>query len=219
MPTNVVDFGDPGAPYLARRLLRDGGVAVLPTETLYGFSVLASDEAARRRILALKRSPPGRAFLGLAASAEAVELHVDTIRFGDPVRFLRRVWPAPLTAVLPVERALPWGEPLESGGTAAFRVPAHPRLLLLLRELGQILLSTSVNRRGQKPLLRIAEISAAFGREPDVWLFRDRRLERAAAHTSAMPASTVADFSTWPPQVLRPGAFDLEAALLEAGVA
>jgi hypothetical protein len=47
-------------------------------------------------------------------------------------------------------------------------------------------------------------------------MFRDSRLERAATDHSAVPASTVADFGTWPPRVLRRGAFDLEAALANA---
>jgi L-threonylcarbamoyladenylate synthase len=149
--------------------------------------------------------------VALAGRVEAIEGYLAPDQDGRALEFLRRVWPAPFTAVLRVRQALPWAEKLESNWTAAFRVPAHPRLRLLLARLGTPLLSTSVNRTGQEPLRSLEAIARAFGGAPDVWMFRDRGLE-------ARPSlgSTLADCSLWPPRLLRPGRVALEA-LLAAG--
>ena len=222
MPPSTLDFGDPAAPYVARRILAAGEVAVLPTESLYGLSVLADSEVGRQRLLELKRSASKRPFVGLAATLEVVEAVVDAQACPGSLAFLRRVWPAPLSAVLPLRRALPWGEPLESGGTAAFRVPAHARLRDLLAALGRIVLSTSVNVSGEPPLRTMASIHEAFGAD-DVWMFRDARLERQATNPLLPEPSTLVDCTVWPPRVLRAGAFALDAALaahdVEAGLA
>lgn len=207
-----LDFGAPGALYRARRVLEAGQIAVLPTENLYGFSVLAASASAVGRLRELKGRDAHHPFVGLAASVQAVESMVDRESCTEALEHLRRLWPAPLTAVLPLRAARPWGERLESRGTAAFRVPAHERLRQLLKGLGGVVLSTSVNRTGRAPLRRLADIADEFGAAADVALFRDRRLEEAARAAVPAPASTVVDCTTWPPRLLRPGAYDLERA-------
>jgi len=206
-----VDFGDPGALALAGRLVRAEAVVILPTETLYGFSALASSDAARQRIEAWKGIGAPRSFLALVADFDSMVpfLHPGQDRRG--LGFLRRNWPGPLTAVLQVERALGWGETVESGATAAFRIPAHPRLRQLLATIGAPIVSTSVNRSGSPPLQNEVEIRAEFGAADDLWFFRDRGLETRAPGRG----SSVVDLRNWPPRLLRAGAFDLDAALAE----
>jgi L-threonylcarbamoyladenylate synthase len=203
------DFGDPGALALASRVLAEQQVAVLPTDTLYGFSVLGSSASGVERLLELKGVPRRRGFVALVAGVEALVPYLDAGQDLRGLDFLRRVWPAPLTAVMRVRAPVPWAEPVESGWTGAFRMPAHSRLCQLLQRVGTPFLSTSVNRTGAAPLLTLDAIRLEFGGEPDVWMFRDRGLESATAAS----ASTLADFTTWPPRVLRAGRFDLEAAL------
>lgn len=207
-----MDFGAPGALVLAHRLLAAGGALILPTETLYGFSAVAPAAAARARIEAWKGIAARRAFLALVSSLEAIRPLLDAQQDARALRFLGAVWPAPLTAVLRVQAAVPWGEALESGATAAFRVPAHPRLRALLETVGVPVLSTSVNRSGEPPLQRQAEIARRYGASADLWFFRDRGLETRGPG----PGSTIADFTVWPPRLLRAGLFDLEAGLSAA---
>lgn len=209
-----MDFGAPGALALACRLLGAGEALILPTETLYGFSALGTDVAARRRIEAWKGITSPRGFLALVPSFAAVSPFLASTQDRRALHFLRTVWPAPLTAVLRVREALPWGEALESQHTAAFRVPAHARLRALLEKVGAPVLSTSVNRTGTPALQRQTDIAPAFATVADLWFFRDRGLETRAAG----PGSTIADCTVWPPRLLRPGLFDLEASLRVAPV-
>jgi L-threonylcarbamoyladenylate synthase len=73
---NVVAQLNPEAVSLAARCLREGGVAALPTETVYGLMALWRDGLARERIYELKKRPAAT----LAALGEAF-------------------WPGPLTVV------------------------------------------------------------------------------------------------------------------------
>ena len=204
-----MDFGEPGGIHLACRLLADGEAMILPTETLYGFSALATSEVGRRRIMAWKGIESPRSFLALLPGFNALLSYLTPGQDPRVLDFLRRLWPAPLTAVLRVHEAQPWGETVESGATAAFRVPAHPRLRALLAKLGAPVLSTSVNRTGEPPLRREAEIEAAFGGAQDLWFCRDRSLDARAPR----PGSSLVDCTAWPPRLLRRGLFDLDASL------
>jgi len=186
-------------------LRQPGSLVVLPTETLYGFSVRASDAASIARLTALKgRTVAG--FVALAADLEQVREHA----VGPPpqvVEWLQRVWPAPLSAVLAVTGPVPWGRgSVDSGWTAAFRVPQHAWLRQLARKLGEPILSTSVNRTGEPPLGCAADIVERFGDQVDL-LVEEPALDAAAAERRA---STVVDATQWPPRLIRAGAFGFE---------
>jgi L-threonylcarbamoyladenylate synthase len=205
----VLDWGEVGALVTIAAKLARGEVIALPTETLYGFSCRALDPEAVGRIQRLKRIEARRGFVALVASAAGVERHLAAAQEERSLAFLRSVWPAPLTAVLAVDTALPWSERHGTEHTAAFRVPASARLRELLANLGEPVLSTSANRSGEPPCRSAAEIVAEFGAEIDL-VVRDADLERAAGERVA---SSLADCTAWPPRLLRAGKYDLESAI------
>jgi len=207
----VLHWDEPEAFGRLAYRLRAGDLAAVPTETVYGLSCRGFDGEAVGRLAALKRIDRPRGFVALAADVEMVELRV----VAEPQRldFLREVWPAALTAVLPVDLPVPWGESRAGSATAAFRVPALPRLRELVRRVGEPLVSTSANRTGQPPLEDAAAIVAEFGAELDIVAVGAPETGPAAGPTVGPRVSTVADFTVWPPRVLRPGQFDLESAL------
>ena len=107
---------------IADVLLR-GGVALLPTDTIYGLHVIATDDAAMRRVADLKGRGDDKPFVVIAASTEQLRL------FGaDVPTALEALWPAPLTAVL-----------RRGGATVAARVPALPWLRKLLAQSGPLI--------------------------------------------------------------------------------
>lgn len=176
-------------------VLRDGGVAVLPTDTLYGLSAAASSTRAILHIRAIKRSRDERLFIVLASSLDMVDAHVRS--FGCASReLLESVWPAPVTAILPLgPRRAEW-----MGDTVAVRVPDLPPLLELIDALGEPIVSTSVNREGEAPRRRLAAIAAAFGDEVDLLV---------EGHEERMKgtASTIVDLTGDAPVVIRQGDF------------
>jgi len=127
-------------------LLRAGGVVLLPTDTIYGLHALATDPRANERIAALKGRDEHKPFVVIANGSD--DLLRIGVTFPPGVReALDEVWPAPLTAVLPLRHPLPASR---GTSTLAVRVPALDWLRELLAETGP-LSSTSVNRSGEPP--------------------------------------------------------------------
>jgi len=179
--------------------LKDGGIVILPTDTLYGFSAALSAEDAVRRIGELKGSSDRKQYIVLAASVDMVARYAWT--FGCVGRDrLARVWPAPLTAVLPAgERCPEW-----MGDSVAFRVPALEPLRRLIARLGEPVVSTSVNRRGSPPLADPIDIRREFSENVETIV--------AGPAAQKLSASTIVDLTGEQPVVLRIGGYDWDAA-------
>ncbi|MDX1384465.1 MAG: Sua5/YciO/YrdC/YwlC family protein, partial [Thermoanaerobaculia bacterium] len=94
----------------------------------------------------------------VADAAQAADLGIDVDSPGW--RGVASHWPAPLSLVCPL------AEPVAAAvgaGSLAVRVPAHPRLRRLLRDLATPLTATSANRSGEAPILdpcRVADLLA-----------------------------------------------------------
>lgn len=180
--------------------LAAGGVAAVPTDTLYGLAANALDAAAVGRVFALK----GRDFhkplpVVVRDAAQAAQLSLQL-----PPRFYELTaafWPGPLTLVLPAASHLPAA--LTAGtGTIALRQPNLPFLLALLAVTGFPLTATSANRSGAPSCRTAAEVIAQLGE--DIPLVMD-----AGISPSALP-STILDLCTSEPKLVRAGAISLE---------
>jgi len=188
---------DVRARLLALETLTRGGVVVLPTDTLYGFSARLSSEDAIRRISAVKRAPNDRRYILLASSIEMVESVVRS--FGCASRDqLLRAWPSPLSVILPAGPTCPaW-----VGPTVALRVPALEPLRALIEALGEPIVSSSVNRSGADPLTDAHDIRREFAGEVDLIVLGE----------SDAAASTLVDLCGDAPRVVRRGAYDWAAS-------
>lgn len=193
METPLSGYLTPRAIEALAALLGGGGIAVLPTDTIYGFHCSAADAAAVERIRRLKGRRAG-GFIILACSLEMAARFVSRWP-GRSRETLGHLWPGPVTALLPAARAVP--APLRPRGIVAIRIPDHEELARLIRRVGEPLVSTSVNRSGEKPLLRIGEIRRNF---PGLGAYIGRR------GRGARSASTVVDFTRAEPRIVREGA-------------
>lgn len=184
---------------VARRL-RSGCVAVLPTDTIYGFHCAYSDRPSIDRIRGLKGRSSASGFILLASSLSMADRLVG--RWPAGVRdILGSLWPAPLTVILPAAEDVPAA--LRPKGAVAVRVPAMESLAALIEKTGEPLVSTSVNISGQKPLNRIAAIRLAF---PGLDAYISRR------GTGGRIPSTLVDLSGKNPRIVRPGRIARRAA-------
>lgn len=144
---------------LAARLLAEGQLVALPTETVYGLAADAANPAAVRRIFELKGRPPDHPLI--------VHLGVnhDPAVFGrlPPVfaELARRFWPGPLTMVVPATETV---DRMITGGqdTVALRVPRHPLTLEVLQRLGRPLVAPSANRFGHTSPTTAAHVQSEF---------------------------------------------------------
>lgn len=126
--------------------LRSGGLAVFPTDTVYGLAASVFRPAAIKRIYALKGRSYRKPLPFLAADVERALALVEPPepRLG---RLLKKYWPGPLTVVFNTSTLGRWA----TGGkdTLAVRVPDHPAMLAILRAMDAPLAVTSANRSGR----------------------------------------------------------------------
>ncbi len=132
----------------AAALLRAGALVAFPTETVYGLGADATDGRAVAGIFAAKGRPHFNPLICHYPDADAAFAHVVA---DERARALAaRVWPGPLTLVLPRRPDCPVdllaGAGLE---TLAVRVPGHALALDLLRLVGRPVAAPSANRSGQ----------------------------------------------------------------------
>ncbi|MBD3162040.1 MAG: threonylcarbamoyl-AMP synthase, partial [Candidatus Eisenbacteria bacterium] len=179
-------------------ILRDGGVVLLPTDTIYGFSARFDLEPPRRRILDLKGDHRLGAMLSLVSGFEMAFRYVEPPH-GPCKELLLRHWPGPLTAVLRARSHVPTDH-CGPGDTIAFRWPISPFLQALLGAVGVPLLSTSANRSGEATPSRFEELLPRY----------DGKLEAIVDGGELVgEASTVVDLTGKEPVLIRPGAVEI----------
>src|SRR5690606_23054211 len=116
-----------------------------PTEAVWGLGCDPANEAAVRRLLAIKRRDPGKGLILVAADRGQLQPWVDFA--GLPRARLEAVlasWPGPHTWILPAGAAAPRWITGDHDGLAV-RVSAHPQVVALCRAFGGPLVSTSAN--------------------------------------------------------------------------
>lgn len=181
-------------------LLRDGGIAVIPTDTIYGVVARAQDKKVMEKLYALRRKTPEKPFIVLISSI--TELAGFGITPTPAVsRLLRTVWPGKVSVILPC-RAKKFSY-LHLGTEAlAFRLPKSKKLQALLKKTGP-LVAPSANPEGEKPAETISEAKKYFGDNVDVYVSAGKKI-------SGKP-STLVSLLTDTPKMLREGAVKIRA--------
>lgn len=129
----------------AVRILREGGIILYPTDTVWGLGCDATNAAAVERIYRLKRSENKKSMLVLCASADMTVRYVNK---APGIAFeVMELATKPLTLILPgaagvAENLIP------DEGTLGVRVPDHAFCQLMLRGLKCPIVSTSANISG-----------------------------------------------------------------------
>jgi len=124
----------------AARIVAEGGLAIFPTETVYGLGTNANILSAVKRLRTVKNSPEERPFTFHLASAEDAYCHIsDVPRLG--IRLMRAYWPGPLTLVLPDSK----------GGWTGLRVPDHQVARDLIKLSKVPVIASSANIAEQTP--------------------------------------------------------------------
>jgi L-threonylcarbamoyladenylate synthase len=130
----------------ASKLLKDGNVVAIPTETVYGLAANAFDENAVRKIFEIKQRP---LFNPLIVHIKSIDV-LDSVTTNIPSKAMilaKHFWPGALTLVLPKKSIIP--DIVTAGkDTVGIRVPSHPIALELLQALDFPLAAPSANPFG-----------------------------------------------------------------------
>jgi L-threonylcarbamoyladenylate synthase len=181
----------------AAELLRAGRLVAVPTETVYGLAARADSEAAVAAVFAAKARPD---FNPLIVHVASLAMAHDLARFDERADALaRRYWPGPLTLVLPLRPAAPIVLAVTAGlPTIALRMPDHPALQRLLRELALPLAAPSANRSGAVSPTAPEHVARSLGAAVDAILDGGR-----CARGLESTIIALRDDGSW--QLLRPG--------------
>ena len=150
-------------------ILKNGGVGILPTDTIYGLVGLALSKKAVEKIYQLKKRGPAKPFIILIADIE------DLKKFGVALdesakNILDKFWPGPVSVILrcpKLKSGLSYLRPLNK--TLAFRCPKDKRLNNLLKETGP-LVAPSANPERLPPAETIKQAKEYFGDKVDFYL-------------------------------------------------
>ena len=181
-------------------ILREGGVAAIPTETVYGLGANAFNEKAMARVFEIKRRP----------FFDPLILHISDVKWLDnlvidiPVsakKLIEKFWPGPLTIVLPKKSIVP---DIATSGLpgVALRMPSNETALKLIGLAGVPIAAPSANLFGSVSPTTAQHVKEQLGGSVDMII--------DAGPCSIGIESTIISFMNEQPALLRPGGAELE---------
>lgn len=123
--------------------LRQGGIIIYPTDTVYGLGCDILQQKAVERICRIKKMDPRKAQLSFVCS-DLSHLSDFAKPLSNPIyRLLKEYLPGPYTFILPASKMVP--KILQSKkDTIGLRIPANNIALAIIKELGRPILSASL---------------------------------------------------------------------------
>lgn len=177
-------------------VLREGGVIIYPTDTVYGFGCDIYNKEALNRIYTIKHEVTTKLFSFIISDLKDIATYAKVSDYA--YKAMRKLLPGPYTFVLPAAKKVPkklWTKRKQVG----IRIPDHQVALTLATELGHPIVSTSVTNRKGEVLYDPLEIKAIFNTSVDLML--------SAGALNGKP-STIVDLSGDETEIIREGAGD-----------
>ncbi len=129
------------------KILREGGLVIFPTDTVYGLLCDAQNGEAVKKLIAFKNRPAGKpisVFCNLKMLKDLVKVNEDQLKA------IKQIIPGPYTIVLPSKHQV--NKFLESEtGTLGIRVPMYRYIEVLVKQFGKPITATSANLAGRSP--------------------------------------------------------------------
>ncbi len=184
----------------AAKILREGGLVGIPTETVYGLGADGSNPEAVRRIFAVKGRPQDNPLILHVTGAQWLPRYCVDI---PPVAYVlaRKFWPGPLTMILKRQPTVP-NETTAGLNTVGVRCPNHPVTLSIIREAGMAIAAPSANTSGRPSCTTAQDVLLDIGGRVDAVV--------DGGPCAVGVESTVLDLTCEPPRLLRPGGLPLE---------
>ena len=181
----------------AVEILRAGGIIIYPTDTVYGLGCDINQKSAIEKIYRIKAMEHSKPLSFICADLKDIAQYakVSTIVY----REMKRHLPGPYTFILPAMHAVP-KMVVSKQKTVGIRIPDHELSLAIVRQLGNPIVTTSLD---------ISE--RTFASDPmDFMEFYEDRVDLIIhAGPSYHDPSTIIDFTTDQPRLLRAGQGDI----------
>lgn len=181
----------------AIEVMREGGVIIYPTDTVYGFGCDIFNRDALERIYTIKNESTTKLFSFIISDFKDIATYAKVSDYA--YKTMKKLTPGPYTFVLPAAKEVPkklWTK----RKTVGIRIPNHNIALTLAKELGNPIISTSVTNRKGDILFDPEEIRVVFNTQVDLML--------ASGALEGVPSSII-DLSGNEPEIIREGAGDI----------
>lgn len=180
----------------AVEVLKNGGVVVFPTDTVYGLASSAFDNEARKRIYKLKGRNYNKPLIVMAGNVKALSC---LFALNEKIsKIMNTFWPGPLTLVLPATNI---GKIVMGGrDNVGIRIPNDKTALALLKLCDFPLATTSANPSSKSSAKSFKEAFTYFNGKVDLIIDSGKCL--------AGKESTVLDMTHFPYTVIRHGCLD-----------
>jgi tRNA threonylcarbamoyl adenosine modification protein (Sua5/YciO/YrdC/YwlC family) len=178
-------------------VLKEGGVIIYPTDTVYGMGCDIFNKDALDRIFQIKNDINTKLFSFICADLKDISKYAKVSDYA--YRTMKHLLPGPYTFILPAAKEVPkklWSK----RKTVGIRVPNQQVILTLAKELGHPIISSSVTNRSGDIITDPSEIQSLFGGQVDLML--------SVGYLGSAPSSVI-DLSGEAPEVIREGAGDI----------
>lgn len=196
------------AKVVAQHLVQ-GGVAAIPTDTVYGLAADLYATEGIATIYQLKKRSPEKSLILFLSDVEALQ-RIPVIMNAKIERFIELFWPGDVTVILQLtDVALQnpfWKLRAASDGSIAIRIPNHSGVRDMMRKYKLSLMTTSANLSGERPCQTADEIYQQFG-EGFVILDGENGMSQVA--------STIVDCRSEQFSVVREGRLSSDAEFLK----
>jgi tRNA threonylcarbamoyl adenosine modification protein (Sua5/YciO/YrdC/YwlC family) len=149
----------------AADILRDGGIIIYPTDTVYGLGCDLSNKKGIEKIYELKRRNRKQPLSFVCSDLKHISEYAKVTDYA--YKTMKRLLPGAYTFILEASRLVP-KIILPKRSTTGIRVPDNQICLSLIRELGQPIISTSVKTEQGETLGNPSVIKEYFSRTVDL---------------------------------------------------
>ena len=181
----------------AINILKEGGVIIYPTDTVYGIGCDIFNKEALDRVKQIKGNSDIKLLSFICANLKDIAKYAKVSDYA--YKTMKRLLPGPYTFILPAAKNVPkklWSK----RKTVGIRIPDHPVALKILNGMGNPIVSTSTTTRKGELLIDPLEIKSVFDFQVDLML----------ASTNILgESSSVIDLSGEEPVIVREGAGDI----------
>ncbi|MBV6493282.1 MAG: putative protein YciO [Turneriella sp.] len=183
-------------PRLVRKLvqlLKNKGLLVLPTDTVYAFVTLAQNKESVTQIQRIKELPKNKALTLYCRDFSQMSTYVRS-QGNQVFRFLKEILPGPYTLIFDAAKSLPHYT-VTKQNSVGIRIVEHPLIAAVLNELDLPLLGSSLDM----PPENMHDFESLAERY-------ESRVD-AVVHCGQIGGvySTIIDVRTWPPTLVREG--------------
>ena len=149
-------------------IIKNGGIVVFPTETVYGIGTNGLDKEAVERLYKIKERPLNKPISLLVSDYEMIEKVVKDINELE-YKIMKKFFPGPLTIILNKKDIVP--DIVTSGGsTVGIRMPEEELTRKLIEYAGVPIAAPSANISGKASGIDLQEIVKEFGDKVDYYI-------------------------------------------------